>query len=407
MRLNCGGCSVNSSGPGRSPGFAPFSVQLADIDTGYSLRTDVASKRNSRCSRIHRRSAFPDRTGFGHYFRPEISTTRFDHPLQTTTMPAAEDIAAAFPLACGYRGRFAPSPTGPLHLGSLLAAFGSWLMARHAGGEWWVRIEDLDPPREVPGAAEAQLRTLAAFGLVSDGPVIRQRDRHARYQAALTQLMRDGTAFDCRCSRSDLAVDAGIHRACVAAPLPTLTVAQTRRAPAVASRFRVEDDSCIAFEDAIHGRVEQQVDQSVGDFVLRRADGFWAYQLAVVVDDAEQGITHIVRGADLLDSTPRQILLQRALGLPMPHYAHLPLVLDADGRKLSKSLSALPVDAGDPLPALRLVWRALGQVERTLDGVGSIGQALTRAMAEFDPSLISRNPVRLAALHNGVVHERP
>jgi glutamyl-Q tRNA(Asp) synthetase len=316
-------------------------------------------------------------------------------------MPAASSLAPA------YRGRFAPSPTGPLHLGSLLAAFGSWLMARHAGGEWWVRIEDLDPPREVPGAAEAQLRTLAAFGLVSDGPVIRQSDRHARYQAALTQLLRDGMAFDCRCSRSDLAADAGIHRACVAAPRPAMTVAQTQRAPTAACRFRVEDDARIGFDDAIHGRIEQQVDQSVGDFVLRRADGFWAYQLAVVVDDAEQGMTDIVRGADLLDSTPRQILLQRALGLATPRYAHLPLVLDADGRKLSKSFSALPVDAGDPLPALRLVWRALGQVERALNGAGGVGQTLSRAMAEFDPRLIWRNPARLAALHNGLMTEQP
>jgi glutamyl-Q tRNA(Asp) synthetase len=325
-------------------------------------------------------------------------------------MPALDDIpappAAIAHADIGYRGRFAPSPTGPLHLGSLVAALGSWLMARHAGGEWWVRVEDLDPPREVAGAAETQLRTLEAFGLVSDGPVLRQSERHALYAAALAQLQRDGFAFECACSRSDLAADAGIHRTCVVTPDSAMTLAPSSRAPAIASRFRVEDATHIVFDDAIHGRVEQSVDRSVGDFVLHRADGFWAYQLAVVVDDADQGITHVVRGADLLDSTPRQILLQRALGLPTPHYAHLPLLLDAEGRKLSKSLSAFPVDPTDPMPALRLAWRALGQAQGALDNAGTLGRTLTRAMAEFDPSLISRDPVGLAALHNSLATKR-
>jgi glutamyl-Q tRNA(Asp) synthetase len=320
-------------------------------------------------------------------------------------MPDSDDIATrAASAKNGYRGRFAPSPTGPLHLGSLVAAFGSWLLARRARGEWLIRIEDLDPPREVAGVADAQLRTLDAFGLASDRPVMRQSERHAYYRAALEQLRRDGIAFDCGCSRSDLAADAGIHRVC-RAPVP-LQASQLRRAPAIACRFRIADGTRIAFDDAIQGRFEQRVDREVGDFVLRRADGFWAYQLAVVVDDADQGITHIVRGADLLDSTPRQILLQRALGLPTPIYGHLPLILDDHGQKLSKSLAALPVDADDPLPALRLAWRALGQPDGALRDHLSVDRLLARAVVEFDPSLMSRKPIGLAALHNGPAIER-
>ncbi len=317
-----------------------------------------------------------------------------------TSAPQAERIREERPRGgdgAGYRGRFAPSPTGPLHFGSLLAAFGSWLMARRAGGEWWIRIEDLDPPREVAGAAEAQLRTLAGFGLVSDGPVVRQSGRQAMYRAALDRLLDTGQAFACHCSRSDLIATAGVHRVCrPGAP---------RDAAAV--RLRVADGCRVAFDDAIHGRVEQDVATEIGDFVLLRADGYWAYQLAVVVDDADQGITHVVRGADLLDSTPRQILLQRALGLPTPAYAHLPLIVDEDGRKLSKSLAALPVDGDDPLPALHRVWRALGQPAGALRGTGGVVGALARAAAEFDPGLIPRKPVPLAALHNGDVAPSP
>lgn len=291
-----------------------------------------------------------------------------------------------------YRGRFAPSPTGPLHLGSLLAALGSWLLARHAGGQWLVRIEDLDPPREIAGAAAAQLRTLAAFGLESDLPVLRQSERGAVYRAALDRLLAGGEAFACHCSRSDLAAEGGIHRRCVAAA----------RRPDPAIRLRVPPFAVLGFDDAIQGRVVQDLGSEVGDFVLRRADSCWAYQLAVVVDDAAQGITEVVRGADLLDSTPRQILLQRALGLPTPRYAHLPLLVDADGRKLSKSLAALPVDADDPLPALRAAWRALGQAPEALAGAGSVGAALQAAQRAFAPAAIPHlpQPAPLAATHN-------
>jgi len=276
----------------------------------------------------------------------------------------------------GYRGRFAPSPTGPLHFGSLLAAFGSWLLARRAGGEWLVRVEDLDPPREIAGAAGEQLRTLAAFGLHSDGPVLRQSGRGDAYQAALDHLLASGAAFACHCSRSDLADGGGIHRHCVPGAV--------RATPAF--RLRVPPATTIIFDDAIRGHVSQDVGEEVGDFVLKRADGYWAYQLAVVVDDAAQGITDVVRGADLLDSTPRQVLLQRALGLATPRYAHLPLVVDAQGRKLSKSLTALPVDAADPLPALREAWQALGQV--ALPNIQSVAAMLDVARGAFDPARI-------------------
>jgi glutamyl-Q tRNA(Asp) synthetase len=259
------------------------------------------------------------------------------------------DISVTTP-ATHYRGRFAPSPTGPLHLGSLVAAFGSWLMARHAGGEWWVRIEDLDPPREVAGAAEAQLRTLSAFGLVSDGPVLRQSDRHALYDAALSRLRDAGLAFACHCSRSDLAAVGGIHRCC--------RLGAQRELPAI--RLHVPDDTRIAFDDAIHGRFEQDVAREVGDVVLRRADGYWAYQLAVVVDDAEQGVTDVVRGEDLADNTPRQIHLQRCLGLPVPRYLHTPLVLGPHGEKLSKQNGAQALVLDDPLAVLRAAGRVLG-----------------------------------------------
>ena len=293
-----------------------------------------------------------------------------------------------------YRGRFAPSPTGDLHFGSLLAAFGSWLLARHAQGTWLVRIEDLDPPREVAGAAERQLRALSAFGLESDETVLRQSERGEFYRAALEDLLARGLAFPCRCSRSDLAAVGGIHRRCVTAS------ERPGRAPAI--RLRVADASVVAFQDRIRGAQTQDVAREVGDVVLRRADGYWAYQLAVVVDDAEQRISDVVRGADLLDSTPRQILLQRALDLPTPNYAHLPLVLGSDGRKLSKSDAALPVDPDRPLPALRAAWRALGQAPDALAAASSVPQLLTRAQAEFDPGRIASTPtVSLAAMHNG------
>ena len=297
--------------------------------------------------------------------------------------------------APAYRGRFAPSPTGDLHAGSLLAAFGSWLLARHAGGQWLIRIEDLDPPREVPGAAGRQLDALEAFGFASDLPVVRQSQRHALYQAALQRLLDQDKAFVCHCSRSDLAAAGGVHRRCVAHG-PRVGHA----APQAAVRLRVADAAPVEFDDLVLGRQRQDVAREVGDFVLRRADGHWAYQLAVVVDDADQGVTDVVRGADLLDSTPRQILLQRALGLATPRYAHLPLLLDAHGRKLSKSEAAHPLNPADPLPALRAAWAALGQDPHALVAVETVMQLLAAARDSFSPAQIPQAASGLAAMHN-------
>lgn len=296
-----------------------------------------------------------------------------------------------------YRGRFAPSPTGPLHAGSMLAALGSWLLARQAGGQWLVRIEDLDPPREIEGAAAAQLRTLANFGLQHDGEITRQSQRGHVYREALDRLIASELAFECHCSRTELAAAGGIHRRCVAT---------SRRAdPAI--RLRVPDGCEIGFTDLVHGPVRQRVDQEVGDFVLLRADGLWAYQLAVVVDDAAQGMTDVVRGADLLDSTPRQILLQRALGLPTPNYAHLPLLLDAHGRKLSKSDAALPVDPGEPLPTLHALWSCLGQTTMVDARMRTPGEFLDAAVPAFQPERIPRQALPAsAAVHNAAETSR-
>ena len=279
-----------------------------------------------------------------------------------------------------YRGRFAPSPTGPLHYGSLYAALGSWLLARSQGGQWAIRIEDIDPPREVPGAADAQLRTLAAFGLAHDGPIVRQSERQTLYAEALERLLARGQAFACYCSRAELGAAGGIHHQCLHGA--------DGRVPAW--RLRVNETDAIAFEDRLQGHLSQNVYREVGDFVLKRADGFWAYQLAVVVDDAAQGISDVVRGADLLDSTPRQILLQRALGLPTPRYLHLPLVTDAQGCKLSKSEAARPLDDADPLPALRSAWRDLGQAPELTAHAGSVDAFLAAAVAGFRADRLPR-----------------
>jgi glutamyl-Q tRNA(Asp) synthetase len=274
-----------------------------------------------------------------------------------------------------YRGRFAPSPTGLLHAGSLVAAVGSWLCARHAGGQWLLRMEDIDPPREMVGSAGAILAALPAFGLEADAPVIYQSSRMAAYDAAFEQLRRADLVFPCWCSRSDLAIAQGLHRDghCIAPADPA-------RAPAW--RIRVPDED-IHFIDALQGPQNQHLRDTVGDFVIRRVEGFYSYQLACVVDDAWQGITEVVRGNDLLDSTPRQIWLQRCLGLPTPRYLHLPLVLDSQGRKLSKSERSLEVDPTQPLPALRraLAFLGLASDEKARDAAG----LLDAALAHFDP----------------------
>jgi glutamyl-Q tRNA(Asp) synthetase len=259
-----------------------------------------------------------------------------------------------------YRGRFAPSPTGPLHFGSVVAAVGSWADARAHGGEWLVRMEDLDGPREVPGAADGILRTLAALGLEPDGPVVQQSARSDAYRVVLDRLRDRGVLFACGCTRREIA-DSGLPGADGGPVYPgTCRNGPPPGRAAHALRVRVGDAS-VAFADGLQGEARQDLAQAVGDFVLLRADGLVAYQLAVVVDDADQGVTDVVRGADLLDSTPRQIFLQRLLGFPMPRYLHLPVATNAAGEKLAKQTGALAVDSGRASAALAAALRFLGQ----------------------------------------------
>ena len=258
-----------------------------------------------------------------------------------------------------YRGRFAPSPTGPLHFGSLVAAVGSYLVARTRGGTWLVRMEDIDPPRVMEGAADGILRTLEACGLYWDGEVVYQSRRGAAYRAALDRLDHLGAVYPCNCSRREIADSAVATPSGLVYPGSCRTGVKPDRS---GHSLRVRtDDEPVCFNDRLQGRCCQRIESEVGDFVLLRADGLYAYQLAVVVDDAEQGISEVVRGADILDSTPRQIHLQRLLGLPTPSYLHLPIVVDAHGNKLSKQTLAPPVDASDPLPALIRALSFLGQ----------------------------------------------
>lgn len=260
-----------------------------------------------------------------------------------------------------YCGRFAPSPTGPLHFGSLIAALASCLDARAHGGRWLVRIEDVDTPRNVPGAAEDILRTLEACGFVWDGPVLRQSSRLDAYEAALDSLRGAGRVYPCACSRSEIAARTG--RRAVDGGLLYPGTCRAGLAPGRlprAWRLRV-DEGLIAFSDRLQGEVKQDLAAEVGDFVLARADGLHAYQLAVVVDDHFQGVTDVVRGADLLASTPRQIALQRCLGYPVPRYAHLPLATNPAGEKWSKQTRAPALASVRPAGELVRALRFLGQ----------------------------------------------
>ena len=265
------------------------------------------------------------------------------------------------PAKAKYRGRFAPSPTGPLHFGSLVAAVGSYLDARAHGGEWLLRMEDVDTPRNVPGAAAGILATLEAYGFEWDGPVLWQSRRFEAYAAALERLIAAGLAYGCTCSRKEIA-DSGSHPAIdggLAYPgtcRDGLPAGRTARA----WRLRVNDEP-LAFVDRLQGRVLQHLESDVGDFVLRRADGLFAYQLAVAVDDEFQAISDVVRGADLLASTPRQIWLQRCLGYATPRYAHLPVASNAAGEKLSKQTLAPALDVGQAGPTLVRALNFLGQ----------------------------------------------
>jgi glutamyl-Q tRNA(Asp) synthetase len=280
-----------------------------------------------------------------------------------------------------YVGRFAPSPTGSLHLGSLLAAVGSYLDARACGGRWLVRMEDLDHARVVPGSADEMLRTLEAFGLVWDGEVEYQSRRTQLYADALDSLRAAGRTFECSCSRRELsAEDSGYPGTCREGP---------RKPGDTATRFRVDETETIRFDDRFQGPIALEMEK-LGDVVVRRRDGVFAYQLAVVVDDALQGVTDVVRGADLLESTGWQIALQRALRLPQPRHGHLPLLLERTGDKLAKSRRSAPLEPARAGETLLTVLKLLG-----LEPGADLGGARPEAILGWAAGCWNQQPVRL------------
>lgn len=309
-----------------------------------------------------------------------------------------------------YRGRFAPSPTGPLHFGSLITALGSYLQARSQGGEWLVRMEDIDRPREKPGAADEILRALEAYHLQWDGPVLYQSDRTDAYAAALQQLQNQGDSFPCSCSRASIAAaitETGqnsasnhidntpdIYPGICRTGLPIGTTART-------IRLRVPDQ-VDTFTDALQGHVQTALQKEIGDFVIRRADGLFAYHLAVVVDDAEQHISEIVRGTDLLSSTPPQRYLQTRLGYSHPGYCHLPIATNPQGQKLSKQTFATAIDIRQPGPTLIEALAFLGQQPKvTLAGAGP-EEILAWAIKHWDFEKLPR--LAAISMQNGEQH---
>ena len=252
-----------------------------------------------------------------------------------------------------YIGRFAPSPTGPLHLGSLVSALGSWADAKHHKGIWLVRIEDIDPQRETPEACRSIIESLQSHHLFADGDISFQHNHSSRYDEALNHLRLQNKLYACTCTRKSLRA---LNQSNYPGTCRALKYPEDDRALRV-----VTDDQDIVFEDLVHGSIAENLSTSVGDFIVRRRGPFYAYQLAVVADDAAQGITHVVRGSDLLDNTARQIALQRLLGYASPQYLHLPLATHDDGRKLSKQTGAAGLDNSNALDNLRAAWRHLGQ----------------------------------------------
>ncbi len=293
-----------------------------------------------------------------------------------------------------YVGRFAPSPSGALHFGSVVAALASWLDARAAGGRWLLRIEDVDTPRNVPGAAERILRDLDRLGLAWDGEIVWQSQRSGRYREAFEQLVAAQRVFACACSRREIA-DSQIARDGARRYPGTCRAGLPPGRTAHAWRVRTEAGE-ICFNDALQGRLCEDVERDVGDFVLLRGDGVFGYQLAVVVDDAEQGVTEIVRGADLLDSTPRQIYLQRLLGYPQPGYLHLPVATNSAGEKLSKQTLARAAAQSSPARLLYAALDFLGHAAPP-DASESTPQALLDwALTQWDRSRLPATRSRLA-----------
>lgn len=290
-------------------------------------------------------------------------------------------------------GRFAPSPTGPLHFGSLVTAVGSWLFARRAGGEWLLRMEDLDTPRIVPGAADDILRTLESLGLVWDREVVWQSRRLRLYEEAFQRLQDAGWLYPCGCSRTEIARIATASGDAIVYPGTCRNGLQTGKNPRA---FRVRTaEQPLHFYDLVQGEQQQNLSRTCGDFVVRRADGPFAYHLAVVVDDAESGVTDVVRGADLLDATVCHLHLQNLLGFPTPSYAHLPLVTGPDGTKLSKRDSAVSFGKGRRLDReggelLAAALRFLGQRPPEHLRGAPVAEVLAWGISAFDPCRIPR-----------------
>lgn len=280
-----------------------------------------------------------------------------------------------------YIGRFAPTPSGFLHFGSLVAALASWLDARAVGGRWLLRMEDIDPPREAPGAQAAILKTLESYGLEWDGEVVYQRDRHDAYTEVVERLFRQGLAYACTCSRKQLEGCNGIY--------PGLCRNLGHSQEDAAIRIRVPELT-YTFDDRVQGHFQQHLGREVGDFIVRRRDGLYAYQLAVVLDDAWQGVTDIVRGADLLDNTPRQLYLQELLGLSQPRYLHVPLITQPDGHKLGKTYRSAPLPAEQATPLILRALRALGQATDASMLEARPGEVLAHAARHWDAQAIPR-----------------
>lgn len=299
-------------------------------------------------------------------------------PASSATWPPEPRVDMNTPV-----GRFAPTPSGYLHFGSLMAAVASYLDARAKQGHWLLRMEDLDPPREVPGAAAAILHTLETYGFEWDGPVLYQSLRHEAYQQVIDQWMQAGLAYACTCSRKDLERFNGVY--------PGVCRNAGHLAQGAAIRVRVPELR-YGFDDRVQGHFAQHLGQEVGDFVIRRRDGLYAYQLAVVLDDALQGVTDVVRGADLLDSTPRQLYLQELLGVAAPNYLHIPLVTQPDGHKLGKRYRSEPLRPDQAAPLLMRALRALGQGPPAALGLETPTTVLAWARDHWAPAAIPQVP---------------